>query len=131
MENLLDNVKCKLKHVVLVTGTKHYMGPFELIAKGQADEVDSPYRVRILPPDGVAVRFSGCQYNPLFDLSRRSTQLLTSEIHAQTVSMKQHLGNHSLTAKGKGESHTHPSCRVFSDNQTQTARLPILGNNPL
>ena len=46
IENLVDNLPSKLKHFVLVTGTKHYMGPFELFEEiEKRGDVQTPFKV--------------------------------------------------------------------------------------
>lgn len=68
VENLLDNITCKLKHFVLVTGTKHYMGPFEIIASGQ-QEMDTPFRETI--PRQPYPNFYYDQEDALFDYAEK------------------------------------------------------------
>ena len=42
----MDNLPSKLKHFVLVTGTKHYMGPFELFEEiEKRGDVQTPFKV--------------------------------------------------------------------------------------
>jgi len=46
--NLFDNLsESKLEHAVLVTGTKHYMGPFEKFADGGLATMPVPFRERL------------------------------------------------------------------------------------
>ena len=45
--NILDNLTySNLEHVVLVTGTKHYMGPFQKFASGKDSMAEVPFRER-------------------------------------------------------------------------------------
>ena len=45
IEYLIDNLGSKIQRFVLVTGTKHYMGPFENFATG--DAMPTPFRERL------------------------------------------------------------------------------------
>ena len=72
IQNLLDGLTCPLKHVVLVTGTKYYTGPFEYLPQIPREAlalVETPFKERM--PRVPLPNFYYAQEDILFDQAEK------------------------------------------------------------